>query len=130
KNLNDSLYSVITVFEGKAHHLKRMLKFLDKNYPNIKTILEIPKEEIMLKYTNYLIECNIKVKRVNKHKRTAVTPPVSLMSKFYDYIYNVFVQTPEWKKYVWDGTKLNIKINHSKTSNKPIIFTKLNYNLR
>src|SRR5699024_7129318 len=81
KNLNDSLYSVITVFEGRAHHLRRMLKFLDKNYPNIKTILEIPKEEIMLKYTSYLIECNIKVKRVNQHKRTAVAPPVSLKSR-------------------------------------------------
>lgn len=130
KNLNDSLYSVITVFEGKAHHLKRMLKFLDKNYPNIKTILEVPKEEIMLKYTNYLIECGIKVKTVKKNNGTAVTPAVSLMSTFYNYIYDVFDQTPEWEKDIWDGTKLPIEINYTNTSTKRIKFTKVNHRFR
>src|SRR5699024_11561095 len=54
KNLKDSLYSVITIFEGKGHHLRRMLRFMDTRYPYIKTVLDIPKEELMLKYTNYL----------------------------------------------------------------------------
>jgi integrase len=129
KNLNDSLYSVITVFEGKAHHLRRMLKFLDNNYPNIKTILEVPKEELMLKYTNYLVECGIKVKS-KKTNGTAVTPAVSLMSTFYNYIYDVFDQTPEWEKDIWDGTKLPIELNYTNTSTKRINFTKVNQRYR
>lgn len=129
KNLNDSLYSVITVFEGKAHHLKRMLRFLDINYPNIKTILEIPKAELMLKYTNYLVECGIKVKSI-RNNGSAVTPAVSLMSTYYNYIYGVFDQTPEWEKDIWDGTKLPIELNYTNTSTKRIKFTKVNEKYR
>src|SRR5699024_12106649 len=66
KKMKDSLYSVITIFEGKGHHLRRMLRFMDTRYPYIKTVLDIPKEELMLKYTNYLIDAGIKVKRINK----------------------------------------------------------------
>ena len=103
RNHKESLYSVITIFEGKAHHLRRMLRFLDKRYPQIKTVLEIPKEELMLRYTNYLIDSGIKVKSINKKtKSVAVTPPVSLMSTFYNYIYDVFDQTPEYEKDIWD----------------------------
>src|SRR5690625_7638076 len=66
KNLTGSLYAVITIYEGKGHHLRRMLRFMDTRYPYIKTVLDIPKEELMLKYTNYLIDAGIKVKRINK----------------------------------------------------------------
>src|SRR5699024_3294061 len=56
KNLIDSLYSVITIFERKGHHLRGMLRFMDTRYIYIKTELYIPKDELMLKYTNYLID--------------------------------------------------------------------------
>ncbi|MED0962372.1 tyrosine-type recombinase/integrase [Bacillus paramycoides] len=126
KNLQDSLYSVITVFEGKAHHLKRMLKFLDEKYPNIKTILEISKTELMLKYTNYLVENGIKVKSITRNHTTAVTPAVSLMSTFYNYIYDAFDQTPEYEKDIWDGSKLPVELNYTNTSTKRMKFTKIN----
>lgn len=129
KNLNDSLYSVITIFEGKAHHLRRMLRFLDRTFPNIKTILEVPKEELMLKYTNHLVECGIKVKSITSNG-TAVTPAVSLMSTFYNYIYNVFDKTPEYEKDIWDGNRLRIEINYTNTSTKKLKFTKVNQSHR
>ncbi|MBD8025576.1 tyrosine-type recombinase/integrase [Ureibacillus sp. Re31] len=131
KNLNDSLSSVITIFESKAHHLKRMLKFIDNNYPNIKTILEIPKEELMLKYTNLLIDAGIKVRRVkNESKESVVTPALSLMNTFYDYIYKIFDQTPEFEKDIWDGSKLPIELNFTNTSTKKLNFNKVNKSYR
>lgn len=127
KNLKESLYSVITIFEGKAHHLRRMLRFMDTRYPLVKTVLEIPKEELMLKYTNYLIDSGIKVKTLNKKANIiTVTPPVSLMSTFYNYIYDVFDQTPEYEKDIWDGKKLPIELNYTSTGTKRIKFTKVN----
>lgn len=51
RSLKESLYSVITIFEGKAHYLKRMLRFFDKRYPDITSVLEVPKEELILKQT-------------------------------------------------------------------------------
>src|SRR5699024_8430198 len=104
KNMKDSLYSDINIFERKGHHLRRMLRFMDKRYHYIKTVLDIPKEELMLKYTNYLIDAGIKVKRINKKTNSMhVTAVVSLMSIFYDYIYDVFDLTPEYEKDIWDG---------------------------
>lgn len=83
----------------------------------------------MFKYTNYLIECGIKVESV-KHNGTAVTSAVSLMSTFYNYIYGVFDQTPEWEKDIWDGTKLPIELNYTNRSTKRIKFTKVNHRYR
>lgn len=126
-HLKDSLYSVITVFEGKAHHLKRMVRFIDTNYPKIKTILEVPKNELMFKYTNYLIDAGIKVKRLDKKTNgLIVTPVISLMSTFYDYIYDVFDQTPEYDKDIWEGKNLSIELNYTNTGTKRIHFTKVN----
>jgi len=130
QSLNDSLYSVITIFEGKAHYLKRMLKFIDEYYPHKKTILEIPKDELMIEYTKFLVKCGIKVKVIKKNNGTAVTPPISLMSTFYDYIYNAFDLTPECDKDIWDGTKLPVEIDYTNTSTKKLKFNKVNQNHR
>lgn len=130
KNLNDSLYSVITVFEGKAHHIKRFQNFINKYYANIKSIIEVPKEELMFKYTNYLIECGKQVKRVNKKGNTVVTPAISLMSTFYNYIYNLLDKTPEIEKDIWDVRKLPIEVNYTNTSTKKIKFEKIHIRYR
>ncbi len=129
-SLNEGLYSLSTIFEGKAHRLKHMLKFLDEIYPHKKTILEIPKERLMFHYKSHLIENGIKVTSIRKGNKTAVTPLVSLMSTFYDYMYDTFDQTTEYEKDIWDGTKLPIEINYTNTSTKKLKFTKVNQNYR
>src|SRR5699024_12776246 len=84
-------------------------------------------EELMLKYTNYLNNVGIKVKKINKKTISMhVTIVVSLMSIFYDYIYDVFDQTPEYEKDIWDGKKLPIELNYTNTGTKKIKFTKVN----
>src|SRR5699024_12354958 len=99
--------------------LTRMHICMDTKYDYIKTVFDIPKEELMLKYTNYLIDAGIKVKRINKKTNsTHVTAVVSLMSIFYDYIYDVFDQTPEYVKDFWDGKKLPIELKFNNTGTK------------
>src|SRR5699024_8181604 len=121
KNLKDSLYSVIIIFEVKVHHLRRMHRFMNTTYPYIIKILDITKEELMLKYKNYLIDASIKVKRINKKTNSMhVTAVVSLMSIFYDYIYDVFDLTPEYEKDIWDGKKLPIELNYTNTGTNKI----------
>src|SRR5699024_17976 len=93
-----------------------------------KTVLDIPKEELMLKYTNYLIDAGIKVKRINKKTNSMhVTAVVSLMSIFYDYIYDVFDLTPEYEKDIWDGKKLPIELKYTNTGTKKIKLKKIKY---
>lgn len=130
KNLNDSLYSVITVFESKAFYLKKMMKFLDLYYPDIESIIEVPLKELMEKYMLFLEEAGIKIYHIKKNGGKAVRPPVLLMNTFYKYMYNLLDKTPEREKDIWDGRRLPIEINYTNTSTKRINFTKVNVKYR
>lgn len=48
------------------------------------------------------------------------------MSTFYDYIYDVFDETPEYEKDIWNGRKFPIELNYTNTGTKKMNFTKIN----
>lgn len=129
KSLVENMYTITTVFEAKSFDIKKVLQFIDIHYPNIKSILDVSKEELIEVYMNYLTERGIKTHKI-KNGNKVVNDPLIVMNTFYNYIYDLLDDTLEIDKDIWDGTKLPIEINYTSTQSKKLKFTKVNMKFR
>lgn len=126
------------VLMGQMIFIRRLAKFLNEKYPNIKSFKELDIEKANIKWIDWLNSNNINTIQRNNHiskvrgKDTFIKTP---SAKFLENIINLFNQLlderEEWEKDKWDVRKLEqYGITYNKTSQSHYVdFEKIN-NLR
>lgn len=115
-NMINKIWKPKTVWIRKGTVINKLIEFLDKTYPSIGSISEVPLEKALIKYRTYLVGKGIKIttnnKKLNFNQEVInvecdsyyITNLKQLIIFYKDYYFD----GDEWDKDVWDRRKLNL----------------------
>ncbi|WGV57746.1 tyrosine-type recombinase/integrase [Brevibacillus brevis] len=119
KRILSDEYTIRTVFLLYGSITHRLADFLLKKMPTLFSIVDIPKQKLLLQWQSYLSENNLKtsasLKKYNKvYKRKSKA--VYLVNAIYDFFVEFYDDRLETDKDRWDVRKLGISYNESQSS--------------
>ncbi|WDU77714.1 tyrosine-type recombinase/integrase [Lysinibacillus sp. G01H] len=94
-------------------YLKPVVLFLEKEYPKIKSITEIPYEEILLKYKQYLVFSGKPLVKISE-RRERTSMYITTLKAFYLFLVDFYDERPEHEKDRWNVERLGISYNMSR----------------
>ncbi|WAH36413.1 hypothetical protein [Alicyclobacillus dauci] len=110
-------YSVKTVFNNYKGVSGRMFDFFNTVMPRLNSVVDVRKEKLILQWRTYLEENGIKtltplrINAVDGQVRQSVTSYISVMNRFYDYMYDFYDEREEFEKDRWDVRNLGLQYN-------------------
>ncbi|WP_339060933.1 hypothetical protein [Tepidibacillus marianensis] len=88
---------------GYSPALKRYAEFLDKRYPNIASITEIPYDKALLQWRSFLVDRSMKI-RDNGEISTKFYETV--FNQLYSFFVNLYDNREEYEKDIWDSRNI------------------------
>lgn len=111
--LKNEWWKMSTFIYSSYVYLTLITRFLEMEYPEIKSITEIPYEEIQLKYKQYLVLSGKPlVKMRDGAERTTIY--ITTLKAFYLFLVDFYDERSEHEKDRWNVEKLGILYNMSR----------------
>ncbi|KAA6466185.1 MULTISPECIES: tyrosine-type recombinase/integrase [Bacillus cereus group] len=115
-HLNNGTWNAQAVWIRKGTVLNKMLIFLELEYPNIKSITEVPIEKALMKYRAYLTEQGVKTTVTNykldgKQNKIPISGNsyyVTNLKQLMEFYEDFYFDGEEWDKDVWNRRKLSL----------------------
>lgn len=128
--LEEKTYSLYTIFQNSGAYIHRFGAFIDKQFPNIKSIIDVPKHKLIFMWRNFLEELNLQTVATKKSWTivkqklgsdayyTLPSGSITFISQFYEFILDFYDDRSEVEKNIWDVRKLGLKHNLTKLDYK------------
>lgn len=120
KNIVNGRWRAVTVWKRKGTAINHLIKFLNKQYPNIKSISEVPLNKGLDEFRVYLEKSGVKSTTTNykldgnneKIKIKANSYYVTNFKQFIEFYKDYYFDGDEWDKDIWDRRNLPIPEEH------------------
>ncbi|MEI4618193.1 tyrosine-type recombinase/integrase [Bacillus cereus] len=91
---------------------KYLSDFLNKQYPNIHSFIELPYERGLIKYKSYLINRNV---NITNSKGQISSKAIAFFNRAYQFLFNFYDIREEFEKDIWDIRNIpNVRYSKSK----------------
>lgn len=129
KNIVNGRWRAVTVWKRKGTAINHLIKFLNKQYPNIKSISEVPLNKGLDEFRVYLEKSGVKSTTTNykldgnnnKIKIKANSYYVTNFKQFIEFYKDYYFDGDEWDKDIWDRRNLSIPEEHINPSDNEYI---------
>src|SRR5690625_4149053 len=131
KNIVNGRWRAVTIFRTKGTAINHLIKFLNKQYPNIKSISEVPLNKGLDEFRVYLEKSGVKSTTTNykldgnnekiKIKIKANSYYVTNFKQFIEFYKDYYFDGDEWDKDIWDRRNLPIPGEHINPSENEYI---------
>ncbi|WP_375292991.1 tyrosine-type recombinase/integrase [Clostridium estertheticum] len=115
-NMMNEIWKPKTVWIRKGTVINSLIEFLDREYPSIGSISEVPLEKAIIQYRTYLVDKGIKITTINKKlnlRQEMITIEadsyyITNFKQFIKFYEDYYFEGEEWDKDVWDRRKMNL----------------------